>query len=387
MGIIDGIRPWVGLTAAAGQAPTMPIYAPTPVASPWADADQLAKATIAGLYDQTGAVLPITRTQALAVPAMVRCRDLLCVSVARMPLYAYTPAGRMPVQPRICQRPDIGRSYFQTMVWTVDTLVFYGFAVWEILKRYSDDGRPMIARYVPPSRVETDPDSGEVVTVNGRRLSSPFDVIRIDGPHEGLLNRSAEALNGSRSIYSSYVAAAGQPNPDVELHQTGGEPLTEAEIDAMVARWAAARAGRNGRVAFTNQSIEAKMHGQQPEDLLISARNAVVLDSARMLNLPAWAVDGEVGGSSLTYQNVPSRSRELIDYSLAGYMEAIAGRLSLDDVLPAGQWCEFDTDVLTDGSFGERMADYKNATDSGVYSPVDLRKREAGIPLEGQPTA
>lgn len=125
------------------------------------------------------------------------------------------------------------------------------------------------------------------------------------------------------------------------------------------------------------------MHGQQPEQLLIAARNAANLDIARCLNLPAWAVDGEVGGSSLTYQNVPSRSRELIDYTLAGYMEAITSRLSLDDVLAQGTWAAMSTDVLTDGDFGDRMTAYKAARDADVYTSEELRQREAGVPIEG----
>lgn len=364
------------LTAAVPTA--MP---PLAIASPWANASALEVATWAGLLDAVDA-LPVTRQQAIQLPAIARGRDLIAISVARFPLFAQNAQGQLGTQPRIVARPEVGRSRFVTLVWTVDTLIFYGFAVWQITARYAEDNRPMTARWVPPGLVDTDPDSGEVVRVFGRDVN-PADVIRFDGPHEGILTRANESVRTARRLLASYAQAADTPNPDVELHQTGGEPMGETDIDALIARWAAARRGDNGRVAYTNANIEAKLHGQQPENLLVAARNAMNLDLARHLNLPAWAVDGEVGGSSLTYTNVPSRSRELIDYTLAGYMESITGRLSLDDVLPAATWAAFSTDVLTDGDFGDRMTAYKAAREAEVFTVDELRRREQGLPMEG----
>ena len=63
-------------------------------------------------------------------------------------------------------------------------------------------------------------------------------------------------------------------------------------------------------------------------------------------------------------------------------MDAIAGRLSLDDVLPRGQWCKFDTSQILQGSFSDRMTAYKTAIDAGIYTPEDVRQLEAGNTLE-----
>lgn len=355
--------------------------APIPIASPWANADALTVATWAGLLDAVDN-LPVTRQQAIALPALQRGRDLIACSVARFPLWAMTAAGRLDRQPRIIAQPERGRSRYVTLLWTVDTLIWYGFAVWQVTERFAEDNRPMAARYVPPGNVETD-TFGNVVAVFGRPISDPRDVIRFDGPHEGLLTRSNEAIRATRRLFVQYLNAAATPNPDVELHQTAGDALTDDQITALINTWVTARQGVNGRVGYTNASVEAKFHGQQPENLLIAARNAANLDMARCLNLPAWAVDGEVGGSSLNYSNVPSRSRELIDYTLAGYMEAITSRLSLDDVLAAGTWASFSTDVMTDGDFGDRMTAYKTATEAKIYTAEELRKRDAGVPIEG----
>lgn len=353
------------------------------VASPWATADALTVATWAGLLDAADN-LPVTRQQAITLPAVARGRDLIVTTIARMPLFAANAGGRLAAQPRCTSRPELGRSRFVTLTWTVDTVLFYGFAVWQVLERYAEDDRPRIFRFVPPGYVDTN-EAGEVVSLFGRAVK-PRDYIRFDGPHEGVLFRANETIRTSRRLMTSYANAVETPTPDVELHQTGGEPLTDTEIDDLIARWVAKRQGTNGRVGFSNQAIEVKMHGQQPEDLLMGARQAMNLDLARHLNLPAWAVDAEVSGSSLTYSNVPSRWRELIDGTLGGYMEAITSRLSLDDVLPAGTWADFNTDYLTDGSFSERMTGYKAATDAQIYTAEELRRREQGLPVE-VPTA
>lgn len=358
---------------------TMPALS---VASPWASADALTVATWAGLLDVVDQ-LPVTRSQAIALPAVQRGRDLIAQSVARFPLWAMNAAGRLDQQPASIAQPERGRPRFVTILWTVDTLIFHGFAVWEVTERYAEDQRPQHFRFVPPGYVETD-QWGNVVRVFNREVTDPRDVIRFDGPHEGILNRSNEAIRATRRLFVNYLSATGTPNPDVELHQTQGDPLTDTQITDLLNSWIAGRQAANGgRVGYTNASVEAKFHGQQPEQLLIAARNAANLDVARCMNLPAWAVDGEVGGSSLTYQTVPARSRELIDYSLAGYMEAITGRLSLDDVLPRGIWASMSTDVLTDGDFGDRMKAYKDAKDAEIYDAATLRKREAGVPIEG----
>jgi hypothetical protein len=393
MGLLTRRRP-PAITAAARTratgprqaAPIAPNAAVT-LASPWADPDALSVVTWAGLLDLDPDLLagfPVTRQQATSLPVVSRGRDVIAHSCARLDLFAANGAGRLTPQPRAIAQPEVGRPRFITLAWTVDELLFDGWAVWEVAQRYAEDGRPMTFRYVPNTAVEFD-DHGNVAKLHGRPVSSPFDVVRFDAPREGLLTRAAETIRAARLLHRTVGRAARTPTPDVELHQTGGEPLTETEVDNLIARWVAARQGKNGGVAFTNASVQAIMHGQQPQDLLVAARKAADLDLARHMNLPAWAVDAEVGGTNMTYSNVPARSRELIDYTLAGYVEAITARLSLDDVLAAGVWCGWSADVLTNGDFGDRMTAYKAATEAGVYSAEELRRREAGQPIEGTP--
>lgn len=353
-----------------------PQTAPPPV-SPWQADDVLSKLTLSELFGFAGQ--PVTRAQAMSLAPIKRGRKLIAGQIAAFPLTVYRGHSEVSPQPALVSQLEAGRPIAITLAWIVDALMFYGRAYLEVTRR-DWTGRPVLFAFVPEWQARTD-GAGNLLAIDGRKVGAG-DWIRIDADEEGLLTTAQEDINEALAIKTATRRAANNPVPSIELHQTEGEDLTDPQIDKLVQRWAAARAGRNGGVAYTNRSIEAKVHGQPVEQLLISARNRSAIDLAGHMNLSAWAVDASIEGSSLTYSNVPSRTRELIDYTLTPYMNAIAGRLSLDDVLPAGYWVGFDTSRALAGSFTERMNGYKTAIEADIYTADECRDMERGIPLE-----
>lgn len=357
------------------------LTAPPSIASPWADPNVLRQLT---LDDLLGLVpddqLPfVTRDSAVALPPIARGRDLIAVTCGRLPLVAYNGSGRLDPAPAVLLQPEPGRPRVTTMTWTVDDMLFHGVAYWQIIDRDAAN-KPRRFRWLPWRLCEHD-DAGQLATFAGQRVDLA-SVIRFDGPHEGVCTRGRRAVRDARRLARSFSRQTDNPVPTVELHNTGQQDLTDDQIDSLIAGWVKARSGATGGVGYTNSAVELKTHGQPPEQMMNAGLTRSDLDLARVLGLPAWAVDAQTSGSSLTYSNVPSRSRELIDYTLSGYLDAIAGRLSLDDVLPHGTWCAFDTDPLTDGDFGERMTAGKTAIDAKIYTPEQIRAREQGIPVE-----
>ena len=77
--------------------------------------------------------------------------------------------------------------------------------------------------------------------------------------------------------------------------------------------------------------------------LQLGARNASALDVARLANMPAMMLDATAQGASLEYQTMTGRNQQWLDYGLALYMDHVEARLSMDDVVPAGQRVTFDT--------------------------------------------
>jgi hypothetical protein len=64
-----------------------------------------------------------------------------------------------------------------------------------------------------------------------------------------------------------------------------------------------------------------------------------------MISSPAAMADAEAG--SLTYETTSGRGQQFLDYGAKFYMDPIAARLSMDDVVPRGQRTAFDTGQLT----------------------------------------
>lgn len=321
----------------------------------------------------------IDRAAAMTLPAVAKGRNLVCGTISRCPLIAMNGTERVDAAPAWCSQPEPERPRSQTINWTLDALLFYGRAFWLVRDRYAT-GYPRYFRFLPEADIETD-EYGRLVTAYGQPVKEG-DYIRFDSPNDALLISGARHIRAALALEQAAARAALNPVPSVELHQTKGADLTQEEIDALVDAWAKARNGSNGGVAYTSQGIEVNTHGQPAEQLMIEARAAVNVDTARALGLPAWALDAPIAGASMTYSNSWSRARELIDFGLSPYMAAITDRLSMDDVLSAGRWAMFDTTALTRPAFKERMDGYAAAIAAGIYSAEECKLLEQGVPLE-----
>jgi hypothetical protein len=296
-----------------------------------------------------GVQLPLDRAAAMAIPALARQRHIIAGTVARCPLTVLT--GDQPVaadQWGWAYRTDGPLSPYHRMLWTVDDLMFSGWSLWRAGRGYDPGaGTPRllsVAR-VPLERWEVEAQTG-FIKVDGEYVDSR-DIILIPGPHEGILNFGAPALRRMIDNLDAAAMAARNPSAYLELHYDGDEPLTDPQIDTLIARWAAARRGENGGVAFTGKNLTINEHGTHESHLLIEGRNADAVDASRLVSSPAAMADATNAGASLTYETTAGRNTQLIDYGVGLYMDAVAARLSMDDVVPRGQRVAFDTSQLT----------------------------------------
>jgi hypothetical protein len=312
--------------------------------------------------DITGstAALPMTRAAAMAVPAVARARHLTAGAIAKLPLYAMNVDQRVTPQPYWCQGTDgqVGRytpaalsrqginpqSPWWRMLWTVDDHLFYGVSVWLVTARYADDNRPARMLRIPYAAWQVD-DNGALTDVDGQPYPAA-DVIVIPGPHEGILcfGRRTIAIAGELEQTAADVAA--RPFR-LELHQTTDAELLPEDRRALVADTRAALAANDG-VLFTNAAIETKEHRMDSDALLVAGRNASALDVARHVSMPAAMLDAVAQGASLEYATLQGRNQHWIDYGLSLYIGAVEARLSMDDVVPAGQRVALETTELTD---------------------------------------
>lgn len=348
-----------GLAGAAAMSANLPRLQPQVQAWTSSTLDAVVWADILG-----GNVAPVSRADAMAVPAVARARHLICSAIGRLPLAAYRQETPVDPQPYWCQgtngqtgtltaaqREITGiepQSPFHRMIGTVDDHLFYGEALWAIADDKSPGGRPSQLAHIPwanwDRQYKEDLHRWTFTDAGGEPLD--FPVIYLPGPHEGILNFAQRSIRAAAALEKTAADVASRPFR-IELHQTTDIELTSAERTALIDKTRAALADNNG-VLFTNAAIETKTHKLDPaSELLIAGRNASALDIARDVSMPAAMLDAVQVGASLTYETTQGRNQEWIDYGLQLYIDAIVGRLSMDDVVPAGQRVAFDLSNFT----------------------------------------
>lgn len=316
------------------------------ILTPFSDQSALQAIVWADVTGTTANLL--TRDVAMTVPALARQRHLLCGTTARCPLVIMTGADRVATTDATWNtRTDGELSPYHRMLWTIDDLLFSGWSLWRAYRGVRQSGARLgplrDADRIPLARWET--DDADRIMVDGE-YAADGDVILIPGPHEGILNFGADALRRTLDNLESAATAARNPSASVELHYTGDDP-DPAWGPAMVKAWVEARKGLNGGVAWSNKWVEVKEHGTHESHLLIEGRNADAVDVSRMVSSPASMADATNAGASLTYETSEGRNEQFIDYGVGLYMDAVAARLSMDDVVPRGQRVAFDVEQLT----------------------------------------
>jgi hypothetical protein len=96
------------------------------------------------IFSLNSAIMPrISRKEAMSVPSVARARNLICGTVASIPLEYYkTATGEVIAPPRWIKQLSKTQPSFVTLTWICDSLAFYGVAYLLITERYSEDGRP-----------------------------------------------------------------------------------------------------------------------------------------------------------------------------------------------------------------------------------------------------
>jgi hypothetical protein len=302
--------------------------------------------------------MPLTRAAAMRVPAMARARNLTCGAVASLPLEAYRTTDPVEPQPYWAYGTDgqtgsltpenmaawhlSPQTPYHRSLWTTDDLLFYGESMWIVTDRYTT-GHPSRMLHLPFESWEVQSD-GSVTDAD----SKPFpivDLVWFAGGNEGVLGHGCSTLRMAYDLERNARDVAMRPLR-LEAHQTNTAELSQAERSTIVGEIRKAMADNDG-ILFTNSAIDLIEHRVDSDALQLGARNASALDVARLANMPALMIDATSQGASLEYQTATGRNQEWVDYGLSLYMNPIAARLSMDDIVPRQQRVAFNTTELT----------------------------------------
>lgn len=383
MGFLDTARRLLDTVEHGTPAAHAVELAATDALSPWATSDPLESAAFADLWQLADVdALPMSRRRAMQLSVVAAGRRRIANTLGRFPLRSLNAAGEPTKPASLLVQPETGRPRSTTITWTADALIFRPWVHWHILTR-DHAGWPTRVRLVP-FEAETIDDRHRLVAIDGQRID-PFDAIRFDSPTGGLLVDGVDTLRRAWTIAQAASKAENNPVPALDLHNEG-EDLTKDEVEQLLDSWENARRRRG--VGYSSRSLKVNPLGASTEQLLIQGRRALDLELARHLGLPAWSVDVTIDGSSLNYTNRASRNSDLID-AIAPYADAIADRLSLDDVTPHGTIVRFDSDAFVRPLRAERLTMLAEAVAAGILTVDEARAEEGLDPISTsqEPTA
>lgn len=300
-----------------------------------------------------------TRAEAMQVPAVARARGIMCGTVGALPLHAYnkTTQSRVYGNPLLTQ-PDPSLPLSVTLAWSAEDLLFEGVCYWEILEVSAEDKRPTRARRIEPHYVTYTVDQlDEIITqfyVRGRPvpMSGVGSLIMFNGIDEGILARGGRTIHSALQIEKAIARMAAEPVPATVLKNTGVD-LPAEQVTNMLSAWKKARQERS--TAYLSGQLDIQTLGFDATQMqLAENRLGMASEIARMVNIPAWYLNAEA--ASMTYTNVTSERRSLIDFSIKPtLLLPIEQRLSMPDITPITQEVRFSLDEYLRGNPMEQV--------------------------------
>ncbi|MDP4333558.1 phage portal protein [Curtobacterium sp. A7_M15] len=311
----------------------------TGIASPFTET-QLSSIVLGDIFENVE--FPLTRAEAMRVPAVAQARNLLAPTIGRQPLKVLDKRGLLTNQPAWTYRTDqdlISVQWMLTMV--VDDLIFYGRALLGV-KRGSD-GFPLSIERIGPDRFTI---TDGVVLVDEKPVDAR-SVIYIPGLVDPLLDVGSQKIREAADIERGVAVKAAIPNPSIVFKQKDeSAPLDQEEVQTLMEDTARNRRSRNGTITFLPPGLDMEVLGGQETDFSLQARNAVRIDIGSYVGIPSSLMNATTVQASLTYENKSGERDRFYVEALPMYTAPIEARLSLDDVVPQGQRVRFDLSEL-----------------------------------------
>ena len=305
------------------------------------------------IFSLNSAILPrISRKDAMSVPSVARARNLICGTVASIPLEYYkTSTGEVIAPPRWIKQLSKNQPSFVTLTWIVDSLLFYGVAYLIVTERYAEDGRPASFEWVANNRITFTTDVNGVMIDQYYYDSAPIsmnDIVTIQGFDEGVLERSARTIQAAIDVDRAAAQNSANPQPAGFLKNTGAD-LPPNEVQGLIAAWKRAR--QNNSTAYLTSTLDYSPVSFSPKDMMYNeAVQNLSTQIARAMNVPAYYLSADQN-TTMTYANVQDERKQFYALSIEPYIQAIQSRLSMDDISTSGhevRFAVFDTFLKND---------------------------------------
>ncbi len=319
----------------------------------------------------------VSRQRAVTVPAVMRARNLIAGTCGSLPVHRYNRYDwrRLPDIP-LQYQPDPAYPASVTWAYIFDSMIFYGGSYCQIISMYSDN-KIQHFRWLDPSLVQEITDANNKVVgynYDGYDLpqSGVGSVIYFPSFEDGVLSRAGRTIETAIELEEAASRAAKEPAPQVVL-KNEGVSLPAAKIQDLLAGWKAAR--RERATAYLDASMKIETVGFDPaSQQLVESRRYHAAELARVMNLPEYYLGAQM--SSMTYSNVESERRNLVDFSLMPYLVAVENRLNMPDFSTRDVVFRFSLDEFLRGSALERVDVTIKLLEAGIIDIGEAREFE-----------
>ena len=289
----------------------------------------------------------VTRAQALQVPSIKRCRDLICGTIASIPLEYYKKStGEMITAPRWVHQPSKAQPRFETLYFTLDSLMMYGVSYWLITETYLEDNRMANADWVANNRVTFNTDANNNFVTQYYLDGKPLPMSGLGSlitfqKDEGILAVGGSTIKAALDAQKAASVALETPSATGYLKNSGAD-LPPAEVSGLLAAWKRAR--QNNGTAYLTSTLEYQTTGFSPKDMAYQdAIQGLATECARLCSVDPYYVSASMN-TTMTYANVQDERKQLVALTLQSYVSAVEARLSMDDISTAGHYVKFALD-------------------------------------------
>jgi len=295
------------------------------------------------IFSLNSAIMPrITRKEAMTCSSVARARNLICGTVASIPLEYYNKkTGEVIAPPRWINQLSKSQPSFITLNWCVDSLMMYGVAYLLIEERYAEDGRPASFEWIANSRVTFTTDINGIMIDQYYVDGSPImmsDIVTIQGFDEGILERGSRTIQAAIDVERAAAVNSAQSQPAGFLKNTGAD-LPPAEVQGLLAAWKRSR--QNNSTAYLTSTLDYSPVAFSPKDMQYTdSIQSFSTQIARLCNVPAYYLSADMN-TTMTYANVQDERKQFYALSIEPYIQAIQTRLSMDDISTSGHEVRF----------------------------------------------
>ena len=291
--------------------------------------------------------LGVSRDSAMRLSVIANARDLIVGIASQLKVERLRGEQVLPDPGMLLTQPDPDEAWTETLGSVIDDCIFYGKSELLVIARDSD-GYPSRARRLPPGAayVELDPDYSKLSRVKkitiGSSTVAKEDLIRIGGPHDGILRERSAVILQALELQDSADRFATIPLPAGVLTNTGQE-IGPDDAERIVAAFDAART--SGATAFL-QSMTFERSQLDAADLqLVEAIAAMDTRLARIMNVPVASVAASPSGNAaaMLYQNLTMNLAALVFQAVSPYLVTVEEALT-NQATPRGQSVRFATD-------------------------------------------